>query len=66
MINCVAVVAINGKTILNHTKPLLEQYCKRTNSDLVIIDKPLYYIKSKHKKKGHHKRTSESESRERE
>ena len=37
MINCVAVVAINGETILNHTKPLLEQYCKRTNSDLVII-----------------------------
>jgi len=51
MTNCVAVVAINGKTILNYTKPLLEQYCKRTNSDLVIIDKPLYSIKSKHKKK---------------
>ncbi len=51
MTNCVAVVAINGKTILNYTKPLLEQYCKRTNSDLVIIDKPLYNIKSKHKKK---------------
>ena len=51
MTNCVAVVAINGKPFLNYTKPLLEQYCKKTNSDLVIIDKPLYNIKGKHKKK---------------
>jgi len=40
----VAVTAVESESILNLTKPLIERYCEKTNSDLFIINKPVYSI----------------------
>ena len=40
----VAVTAVESESILNLTKPFIERYCEKTNSDLFIIDKPVYSI----------------------
>lgn len=44
MRRAVVVTAIDSDSILNLTRPLFEKYSVKTNSDLVIIDKPVYNL----------------------